>query len=300
VSRPGRGFSRYDLGLVTVWLIWGANYSVAKMAVAQVSPAVFAGLRFLLSTVLLWIIVWAARLHGPIPRRTVFALLAWGVVGHTLNQLSLLSGLRLTTATNSALIFGSLPVVVALLSYLLGHERPSPRVWLGIVLGTVGVITVVGAKGFHFGDATWKGDALSVLALLFWAIFTVGLRRSAMGLNSAQVAALTHLGGTPGLLLLAAPELATMRFSALHPAVWVGLLFSSIFASVVAQTLWTSGLKALGGSRTALYNCLTPLFAVVAAWALLGERPVALQGLGAGLVVIGVFVSRPPAEVLDS
>jgi drug/metabolite transporter (DMT)-like permease len=72
--------------------------------------------------------------------------MGWGIVGHTFNQLAFLSGLRLTTATNSALIFGNLPVVVALLGVLAGAERPRPRTWAGIVLGTAGVAIVVGAK----------------------------------------------------------------------------------------------------------------------------------------------------------
>ena len=112
--------------------------------------------------------------------------------------------------------------------------------------------------------------------------------------RSAQVAAITHLGGTPGFLLAAAPQLAHLEPRTIHPAVWFGLFYSSVFASVLASVLWTRSLKALGGSRTALYNCITPLFAGLTAWALLGERPVPIQGLGAALVVAGVLVSRAP------
>ena len=299
MTARARRFGHHDLNLVVVSLIWGGNYSITKLALGHIDPVLMGALRFSLSTVLLWIMVAVLRQHGPIPRATVWQLLGWGVVGHTLNQLAFLSGLKLTSATNSALIFGNLPVVVALLGLMLGHERPKPRVWIGIALGTLGVMVVVGAKGLHFGTETFRGDALSVLALLFWALFTVGVRRAALGLNSAQVTAITHLGGTPGFLLAAAPQLAHLDLRSLHPAVWAGLLYSSILSSVLAAVLWTRSLKALGGSRTALYNCITPLFAALTAWALLGERPVPVQGLGALLVVVGVLVSRAPAEEVD-
>jgi drug/metabolite transporter (DMT)-like permease len=190
-------------------------------------------------------------------------------------------------------------VVVALLGVVLGYERPRPRVWAGILLGTLGVAIVVGAKGVHFsGDTRW-GDLLNVLGLLFWALFTVGVRHAALGLNSAQVTALTHLGGTPGLLLAAAPLAAGTAWP-FHPTVWIGLLYSSVLSSVVAAVLWTRSLKALGGSRTALYNCVTPLVASVSAWIILDERPVPLQAVGAALVIVGVLVSRAPAEEVES
>ncbi|MBL8985331.1 MAG: DMT family transporter [Gemmatimonadetes bacterium] len=287
-------FSRHDAALLVVSLIWGANYSVSKQALGHVSPSVFAATRFVISTGLLWLVVWGLDHARPLPRRTLWMLLGLGVVGHTLNQLAFLAGLQRTTATNSAVIFGSLPVVVALLGLGLGHERPRPRVWLGILLGTAGVLLVVGAKGIHFGGETSKGDLYSVAGLLFWALFTVGLRRVAVGHNSTQVAALTHLGGTPGLIAAAAPALPGVTFTSLHPTVWVAVAYSSILSSVVASVLWTRSLKALGGARTALYNCVTPLVAGLVAWLFLGERPVPLQGLGAGLVVLGVLASRDP------
>ncbi len=292
-------FSKHDVALLVVSLIWGANYSISKQALAHISPVTFAAIRFVFSTGLLWLVVWRFKQYGPITARVRWELLGWGVVGHTLNQLAFLGGLRLTTATNSALIFGNLPVVVALLGVWFGHERPRPRVWLGIILGTLGVAMVVGAKGVRFSGETWWGDVLNVLGLVFWGLFTVGVRRAALGLNSAHVAALTHLGGTPGLLIAAAPFAAATPWP-LHGSVWLALLYASVLSSLVAGILWTRSLKALGGNRTALYNCVTPLVASAVAWIMLGERPVPLQGVGAGLVIVGVLVSRTPVEEPES
>lgn len=292
MKAPPRGFTIHDLNLLIVGLIWGANYTTTKLALGHIAPLTMGALRFTLSTVLLWGLVFGARQHRPIPRPTWLRLLGWGVVGHTLNQFAFLYGLTQTSATNAAVIFGNLPVVVAVLGMIAGHERPGARMWAGIGLGTVGVIVVVGAKGFHFGAETLAGDGVCLLAMLFWAVFTVGVRRAALGLNSAQVAAITHTGGTPGFLIAAAPALRVLDLRAVHPAVWGGVLYSSVLSSVVASVLWTRSLKALGGSRTALYNCVTPIFASLSAWALLGERPVPLQALGAALVILGVLVSQ--------
>jgi drug/metabolite transporter (DMT)-like permease len=286
-----RRLSRHDLGLVLVALIWGANYTIVKRALGHVAPVPFAAMRFLFSCAILVAAVrWldGGRRVPPAARRRLLAL---GVVGHTLNQMAFVGGLRLTTATNSALIFASLPLAVAVLGALLGHEHPSPRVWLAIVLGSLGVAIVVGARGVRFSSATFRGDLITMLAVLCWAAFTVGLRWAAQGLGSLQVTMFTHLGGTPGLVLAALPGAAEALPSLRLPAVWGAILYSSLAGSVIAAVLWTRGLKALGGSRTALYSCVTPIFAGGIAWLALGERPLPLQGVGAVLVLAAVAMS---------
>jgi drug/metabolite transporter (DMT)-like permease len=296
VSASSSRLSRHDASLLLVSVIWGGNYSVAKLAVAHSPPLVFAAVRFVVSTGLLWLLVRWRGSRAPLERRTFWTLIGWGVVGHTLNQVSLLYGLRYTSPTNAALIFGNLPVVVALLGSAFGLERATPRVWGGIALGTVGVALVVGARGTRFEAGTRLGDLLIVASLLCWAGFTVGVRRVALGIDSARVAAITHLGGTPGLVLAAVPIVAAGR-PRLDGAFWGAVTYASVLSSVVASTLWTRSLKALGGNRTALFNCVTPLFAATSAWLVFGERPVPIQAVGAGLVLVGVLLSRHPGEV---
>jgi drug/metabolite transporter (DMT)-like permease len=293
--------NRYDAGLLVVSIIWGGNYSVAKLVVGETSPVVFAAIRYVTSSALLWLIVWRSGRATPIPRRTTWVLLGWGIVGHTLNQLTFLFGLRYTSPTNSALIFSNLPVVVAALGVVFGIERPSPRTWAGIGLGTVGVAIVVAARGTRFEAGTLLGDLLSVAALLFWALFTVGVRRAAVGVNSVQVSAITHLGGTPGLVLAAVPVMAAPHSPSPIPrSLWIGVAYASVLSSAVASVLWTRSLQALGGSRTAIFNCVTPIFAALSAWLIFGERPLPIQAAGAALVVVGVLVSRHPGEVEES
>ena len=54
-----------------------------------------------------------------------------------------------------------------------------------VTLGTIGVAIVIAARGTRFEASTLRGDLLSVAALLFWALFTVGVRRHASHLSLA-------------------------------------------------------------------------------------------------------------------
>jgi len=286
--------NRHDAALVVVSLIWGGNFTVTKRALAFIGPVPFAALRFVLSSALLLAAVRLTGRTGDVPADTRRRLLLFGIFGHALNQIAFVGGLRYTTATNSALIFAAMPVVVALMGAALGHERPDGRMMLAIGLAAAGVALVAGARGVSFSSETLKGDLITMIAVLLWAGFTVGVRWASRGIGSLQVTMWTHLGATPGLLLLAAPSTGTMAESVSHPEVWGALLYSAGASSLIAAVLWTRSLQALGGNRTALYSGVTPIFAGAIAWAALGEKPVPLQGLGAALVISAVLLSALP------
>ncbi len=286
------GFTRYDVGLLLVSLIWGANFSAIKVALPSVPPMALSASRFLLACLLFWVAV--RILEGPVrvPRRTLYALAGLGVIGNTAYQLAFMVGLDRTTATNSSLILGAMPVMVAGLATATGVERPGRRLWVGMGLALTGVALVIAARGVTMTRASLDGDLLVLLACGCWAVFTVGLRRVGVGVSPLRVAAITTYAGTPGLVLVGWPELRTVSWGSLAAPAWFGLLYSGIMAIGVAYLLWTYAVRHIGGSRTAVYNCVVPVVAGAVAWAVLGERPGPGQLAGAGLVVAGVLVSQ--------
>jgi drug/metabolite transporter (DMT)-like permease len=162
----------------------------------------------------------------------------------------------------------------------------------GIGLGTVGVILVIATRGVEFEVRTLAGDLLTVLAVLFWAGYTVGLRRVPQGVSPLRVTMITTIVGTPGLLLAGLPGLFRLEWPKVSLEAWSALAYASVLSLVVAYLLWNRSVKAIGGTRTAVYMCLTPLVAVLGAWVLLGERPHPLQGVGAIFIIAGVLLTR--------
>lgn len=290
---PSRaGFSRYDLGMLVVSLIWGANFSANKYGVSVVPPLAFAAIRFTLASVLLWIIVQIWQPGTRIPARAAWLLGGLGVVGNTGYQIAFMTGLVTTSAINASLIMAALPVVVAVLGRVLGVERTTARTWVGIAVATGGVAVVIVAKGVTFSETTIAGDLLVLLAVFCWASFTVGVRWAGLGHDPIRVTALTVYGGTPGLILAALPTFGQIRVSQLPAGAWIAIFYSVVFAIVIAYLLWSYAVQNIGGSHTAIYNCMIPLIAALVAWLILGERPVLSQAAGAVLVIAGVLISQ--------
>jgi drug/metabolite transporter (DMT)-like permease len=175
---------------------------------------------------------------------------------------------------------------------LLGLERVTRRMRWGIAVGTMGVVIVIATRGVGFASTTLPGDLLTVLAVLCWAGYTVGLRRVPPGISPLRVTSVTTIAGTPGLVLAGLPGVLQQDWPAVSRVAWAALGYAAIFSLVVAYLLWNRSVQAVGGTRTAIYMCVTPLVAALGAWVLLGERPHSLQAVGAILIIAGVLLTR--------
>jgi drug/metabolite transporter (DMT)-like permease len=281
-----------DAGMVLVCLIWGINFGVTKLAIGQMPPLPFTAVRFAIASLLLWIVLRVTEGPLALPAPTFRRLVVLGVVGNTLYQLAFILGLAHTTATNSSLLLSTMPMVVALFAGALGLERISARMGWGVALGTLGVGLVIATRGVGFSAGTLEGDLLTVLAVLCWAGYTLGLRSLPTGVSSLRVTTVTTLAGAPGLILAGLPGMVRLDWSAVPRTAWGAMAYATIFSLVVAYILWNRSVKAVGGTRTAVYMCVVPLVASAAAWVLLGERVHPLQGIGAVLIIAGVLLTR--------
>ena len=291
MSAVAQRFTKYDLEMLLVSLIWGGNFSVSKFAMIQLSPLAFSAIRFAAASALLLFVAWRLGALQQLPRRTLWGLIGLGVVGNTFYQTAFMTGLSMTTATNSAMIVASLPVVVALLGSLFGIERARLSTWLGVALGTGGVALVVLARGVHFHAGSFRGDLLTLFAVLCWSCYTVGVRQVGAGVNPLQITAITTLAGTPGLVLVGAPGLLRQDWSAVSWQTWAALGYAGLLALVLCYVFYNRAVQGIGTARTTIYNCVTPLVAMLIAWQTLGEVPTGLQFAGVGLVIAGVLVS---------
>ena len=286
------GPSSADLGMLLVCLIWGANFSVVKGAFEYLPALAFTGVRFALSSAFLYLLVrWR---YGAVtfPPGLTGRMIWLGVLGNTLYQIAFTLALLWSTATNTALILATMPAVVTLLAGVRRIERVTPRMWAGTALATLGVALVISTGGIEFSAATLKGDACAVAAVVFWSVYTLGLRRIPASVPPLTTTALTTLTGTPGLVLAGLVPIVGVDWLHVPAPAWGALAYSSVLSLVLAYFIWNASVQRVGGTRTAIYMCLTPLVAALTAWATLGERLVPLQGVGAALILTGVLMTR--------
>jgi len=291
----GREVARAEGAMLAVVLIWGANFSFMRMALAEIPGLSFAGLRFTLATmVLLAVLQWREGSVGA-PREAWWPLIWMGVLSNTLYQVFFMYGLTHTSVANASLIIATTPLLVAFLGAATGIEALRRPVVTGGILGFAGVAFILAGKGAALGVGGLAGDAAVFGATLCWAVFTLGVRALRAPISTLRLTALTMLTGAPGLLLLGGPGLVRLDWGGLSGRAWTGVVYSTLLAIVVAYILWNNGVRVVGSGRTAIFNSMIPLIAMLVAWPLLGEHPRPVQIGGAVLIVSGVLLSRRAA-----
>ena len=202
-----------------------------------------------------------------------------------------MAGLARTSVANSSLMLGATPVLVALLSALLGLERIGRLHWVGAALSLTGIYLVVGS-GFSLGSHGATGDALMFVAVCCWAVYTIGARPLMTRHSPVGVTGTSMIIGTLMYLPLAGSSLRAVRWSAVSAATWGWLVYSAVFALCVSYTIWYAGIRQIGTARTSIYSNFVPIVAMLTAVVVLHEPLGARKVLGAAAVLAGVALTR--------
>lgn len=292
---PGVVRSRVSLTdglLVAMALIWGVNASVMKLGVTEMPPLVFNAARLGLASIALVVLALGVR-ETHLTRRDVAMLLVLGVLGTGLYQFFMIEGLARTRAGTTALILSSGPAFVALFGRLLGIERITRRGMIGIGLSMVGIAFVALTQPEALTRrATLLGSALVLIGCICWSLFAVLIKPYANRLDGRVVTAVTIVGGTLPLSLLALPALDRTAWDELSLATWGAIVYAGLASMVIAYLFWNRGVRLLGPTRTAAFGNLQPIFALAAARVILGEKPGVWQLVGAVAIIAGVLLTR--------
>jgi drug/metabolite transporter (DMT)-like permease len=302
-----------DALLLLMAVIWGTNYSIVKSVFGEIDPQAFNAVRMAIASAVFLVIMAGTRkmversaeppadgadalasiFHTPaaITRRDWLGLIGLGVVGHFLYQYFFIGGLARTSVANSSLMLAATPVVIALLTALLGQERVSRLHWIGATLSMAGIYIVVG-HGVSIDRSAMTGDLMMVAAVLCWAIYTLGARQLMMRHSPVGVTGSSMTIGTLLYVPVLWPNIGAVNWSALSPRTWFALVYSALFALCVSYTIWYAAVRQIGSARTSVYSNLVPLVAMLTAVAFLGESLSASKIVGACAVLIGVALTR--------
>lgn len=286
----GRRHASTELMLLGTVVLWAFNFTSVKYGITHgFSPLAFAGPRFALAGLALGAFTIRRERSVRIARRDLIALAAAAMLGITLNQFSFVYALHYASAATVALLFGTAPVLVAILSHLSGNERLGRRSWGAAVLSLAGVSLLVASGGGVTGSLA--GLVLGLATALTWSFYSVLVaplmrRYSTYRLNTV----VTLLGSVP-LLAFAGPQLTHEHWSGIGPLAWGAFAFS-FAAYVFGNIMWFVAISRIGPSRAAVYINLEPFLGAVFAVVVLSEGFGLLEGLGGAVIAVAILVNR--------
>ena len=281
------------LTLLTIALMMGANHVAARFAFDSGVDVVTAiAFRSVLTAFVIALIVWQQRVPLMLTRQQQRHLPVIGLL-IAVQSFCLYSAVARLPVVLALLAFNTYPISTALWARLLYKQRPQREVLLVIpliLLGLALALDVLGAASGLSASAHWL-DIGSGVAFAFGASLTFGLclvitENETRGLDG-RLRTLSTLGIVGLLAVAAALSGDGFQLPNASPGWWGLMLLTFLYGT--AFTVMFTVLPKLGVVGNSAIMNVEPVFALLLAWALLGQTIAPMQVGGASLVVVSVM-----------
>jgi drug/metabolite transporter (DMT)-like permease len=292
--------------LLLVAAVWGSTWAVGRFLSygldesnrASMGPATSAWLRYVFAVIAFIIWCWIYRKSSS-PRVLPQGKKAWkytfwmallGTMGY---QLLFMNGMKWTAAGDASLIIPMNPVFTVLLAIPLLGQRVGMRMIIGLLIGLVGVATVVGLSPNTDIPLNHRliGATMIAFAALTWAatsnLTKMALLDGTIGTSLEIVIWYSIVGWgllTPWMLV----EVWYLGMPSPSTTEWISVAYLGLISTVLTYAWFARGIDRIGATAAASYVFLVPVFGVLSGWLLLDEKIGFSMLVGFCMVVVGV------------
>jgi drug/metabolite transporter (DMT)-like permease len=288
-------------GLILASLLFGGAVTGTKYALRGFDAIMLLPVELCCATAVLWLLL--LRRGGGVPRSWRVALLL-GVMEPGLAYLAETEGLARTSASSGSLIAGLESAFVVLLAFVVLRERPGGWTVLASALAFGGLVVLEGGNPF---SGSGLGDLLVAAGVLSAACYTVTIKRFAPEGDALALTAVQFTGATALTLAYAGGRWATGSTGLpthVQARYWVAAALVGILGYGLSFVLFNGLISRITAGAASVVLNLIPVFGVLSALALLGERLDARAAAGAGLIAaaVGMFLiaERRASEPIEA
>ena len=270
-------------------LLWALNITVTKyMFEHGWQPLAYGTIRYFVAIALFWAFTYYRERSFRIARSD-FKLVLLAALMIFLNQLCFVYGVKLAHASTVALLLGTTPIFIGLISLALRLEHLASAFWIGAAITFGGVALIAAANGTV--GSSLHGTLIAIATAATWGCYTVTIAPLMRRYSPFRISALVLAIGWVPLALVSIPQLSTQHFS-FGWKVWLGFGYAVVGPLFLTNILWFTAIDRVGSSRAALFANMQPFFAVFFALILLGESLHTLEIAGGVLIFAGIAFER--------
>jgi drug/metabolite transporter (DMT)-like permease len=273
-------------------LIWSTGFIVARAVVPFVSPELFLTARLVLTMLVLGGAALIAREALPRGRKLGLHLIAGAMLHGFYLCMSWWAVARGMPAGIMSLLGALQPLMVAVASVLVLHERLAARGWIGLAVAIAGVGCVIAPTLMKTGagSADMWGAIAAVTAILCMTAGTM-IQRGALASDPIRVSGAVQNAGGAAVAIIATLAIGQYRWEPV-PVLWIGLAWSVLALSAAGLSLLVWMVRHQGATRVSTLLLLVPMLAAIEAWLLFGEKLGPVQITGFALALGGVLLAR--------
>jgi drug/metabolite transporter (DMT)-like permease len=282
---PDSAAWRTPVELTLLGAVWGGSFLFMRVAAADFGAFPLVDVRLALGGLILTPFLWRARAQftpavwlrvagvAAINSVLPFILFAWGA--------------ERAPAGIGAITNAMTVMFTALVAFLFYGEHIGARRWIGLIAGFVGVTVL--ASGHIAGASVGSAALAGTAAALCYGLGINFVRHYLSGFPPAAIAAANLVSGA---VMLAPLAIYAWPHQAIPAASWVSAVLLGVLCTGIAFVFYYRLIARIGAPRTATVTYLIPLFGVIWAWLLLGERVTLSMVLAGALILAGVGLSQ--------
>ena len=289
------------IALLALYIVWGSTYLAIRFAVETIPPFFHAGIRFLVSGIIL--VIWQRGAGVTMPTRRQWISLA--IIGNLLllGGNGLVSWAEQTIPSGVAALFiGSIPMfLVVTEAFRPGGAKPHGWTFLGLLIGFIGIFILVGPSELTGGTKLDPfGIGALLLACVFWSLGSVYSKHADLPKSSLMSTGGQMLMGSIGLFLVSivSGELTRWDPASVTTQSALGLVYLILAGSLIGFVAYGWLLQNAPISLVATYAYVNPIVAILLGNWLAAEALEPRIWLAAGIIVGSViFINRSRSEV---
>lgn len=277
-----------------ITLIWGSTWLAIKVGLVGMPPFLGAGLRFLLSAVIVGAIVLWRGQPLRLTRGDRICVLSLGILVFYFNYASVYWGEQYISSGLTAVLFSTMPLMTALLSrFWTRTETLTSRKVAGILVGMVGT-GILFWPDEHFGVQQALGMAATLFAALCASINLVTMKRYGRD-SDPHVLNVLGMGLGAALLLLTSVAVESWSVVEWSTTNLAAMVYLAVFGSVIAFWAYYALIKLVDATVVSLSTLIIPIIALGLGWLFLDETTGVRAAVGVVTILVGVGVAMVPA-----
>ncbi|MEG0032851.1 MAG: EamA family transporter [Mucinivorans sp.] len=277
--------------IITANLLFALNYSYSKSLIPFPMSSEALCLARIGSAAIIFALGAVLIIREKIERRDFWTLALASFFGIGGNQYIFLQGLSHTSPVDASIIATTGPMIVLLVSAILGRDHITPKKLIGILVGAMGAMTVILYGGIaNFGSGHLTGNLLVFASAFSYACYLIVVKDLMRKYSPFTIVAWIFGLSAVVLTPLLWDDLSGVDFANFSLASWGALTFVVVGATWLAYVCVAASLKKLSPTTASIYSYSQPVIASIFAIIRGQDRLDFVKIAAALLVFTGVYI----------
>ena len=290
------------IAMLVAVFVWGISFINIRVAMGVMGAMTLGGLRFLMATIILFVIMKALKVDLTLHKKDIPLFLAAAGIGITVYFYFENNGVKYTSASIASIIIGAIPVFSVIAEAII-YKKPLTKILIAsVALSVIGVGLIV---GLDLQDLEHGGSIIGYLmmfgAVISWIVYSIANKPLFKRYDQGVITFYQSLIGL--IFFLPFIPFEDNQWDKIFTGtIFLHVFFLAAFASALGFYLYLKGLDYLGISESSVYINLIPVVTVIISYFWLGETLSPLQMLGGLIVIASVYIMNfdAPKESIEA